>query len=415
MTTSERRPDIDWLRVLATYLLFVFHAAKVYDVSPFYHVKSSELSPALDLFTGFIHLWHMPLFFVLAGWSAWDSLGKRSVGRFALERVQKLLIPLLFGMAVFGPILRWAELRTGQMILVGGEHLAAQPELALLDYVPTYFASTAHLTWGHLWFLAYLFTFTLLYLPLLALARRAAQRIRALSVGAGLVYLPIVPLALVQLTLRERWPGMQNLIDDWANFAYYSLCFLLGFALAAAPRFEQACLEQWRRAGMLALGAVAVLLILRPLRHAGIAPVTFSLHTLSAVAGWCTVVALLGAARELPSVRDPAPAWLVASAFPVYVLHQVGVVLAALFVIELPLPIVAKLPLTIALAVAGTLAAYFALHALAPAPLRWGLAGDPRAAPAAARSAPGPSAREPIGRASKQHYSGTCVSVMVIP
>ena len=43
-----------------------------------------------------------------------------------------------------------------------------------------------------------------------------------------LVYAPIAPLAFVQATLRERWPGFQNLVDDWANFSYYLLFFLLG-------------------------------------------------------------------------------------------------------------------------------------------------------------------------------------------
>ena len=40
----ERRYDIDWLRVSATYLLFVFHVGKVFDPAPFYHVRNAEVS-----------------------------------------------------------------------------------------------------------------------------------------------------------------------------------------------------------------------------------------------------------------------------------------------------------------------------------------------------------------------------------
>ena len=40
----ERRYDIDWLRVGATYLLFVFHVGKVFDPAPFYHVRNAEVS-----------------------------------------------------------------------------------------------------------------------------------------------------------------------------------------------------------------------------------------------------------------------------------------------------------------------------------------------------------------------------------
>ena len=38
----NRRPDIDWLRVFATYLLFVFHVGKVFDPAPFYHVRNAD-------------------------------------------------------------------------------------------------------------------------------------------------------------------------------------------------------------------------------------------------------------------------------------------------------------------------------------------------------------------------------------
>ncbi len=72
---TARRPDIDWLRVLATYLLFAFHVGKVFDPAPFYHVRNADLSFAMLVFCGFVSLWHMPLFFLLAGWSAAASLG----------------------------------------------------------------------------------------------------------------------------------------------------------------------------------------------------------------------------------------------------------------------------------------------------------------------------------------------------
>lgn len=110
---GARRRDIDWLRIGATYLLFLFHTTKVFDQAPFYHVKNDELSLALDLPTLFIHFWHMPLFFLLAGWSAYASLSARSSGNFVRERVSRLLVPLLAGIVMFGPVLKYYELRSG--------------------------------------------------------------------------------------------------------------------------------------------------------------------------------------------------------------------------------------------------------------------------------------------------------------
>src|SRR5690606_30304202 len=80
--------------------------------------------------------------------------------------------------------------------------------------------------------------------------------------------------------------------------------------------------------------------------------------TLSAITGWCFIVACLGFAARRLSAPGPRLRWLAESAFPVYFLHQAGVVAAALVVIELPLGIATKLFATIALAVALTLPVY---------------------------------------------------------
>src|SRR3990167_4439346 len=87
---TERRDDIDWLRVLATLLVIVFHVAMVFNPAPFYHVRNSELWFPFLVFCGFIGLWHMPLFFVLAGWSLARSIGERGTGEVFRERLRRI-------------------------------------------------------------------------------------------------------------------------------------------------------------------------------------------------------------------------------------------------------------------------------------------------------------------------------------
>ena len=41
---QTRRTDVDWLRVFATYLLFPFHTAMVFNPAPFYHIRNVDLS-----------------------------------------------------------------------------------------------------------------------------------------------------------------------------------------------------------------------------------------------------------------------------------------------------------------------------------------------------------------------------------
>ncbi|MCC6641398.1 MAG: acyltransferase family protein [Deltaproteobacteria bacterium] len=86
-----RRIDLDVLRVFACYLLIPFHVAMVFNPAPFYHVRNDELSSVLMIACGFVSLWHMPLLFLLAGWSAFASYRSRGAGAFARERVRRLV------------------------------------------------------------------------------------------------------------------------------------------------------------------------------------------------------------------------------------------------------------------------------------------------------------------------------------
>jgi len=353
--SPSRRWDVDWLRVFATYLLFVFHAGKVFDVPPFFPLKNGQLSVAMGFLTGFIHQWHMPLFFLLAGWSAFGSLAQRGSAGFMRERVGRLLVPLAFGMLVICPPIRWVELREGLFVTASGRALPAEPGVGLLEFLPRYYTPEG-VTWSHLWFLAYLFTFTLLYLPILVRLSRAAVR-RVPERGAAL-YLALLPLVLVQVTLRGRWPGYQNLVDDWANFAYYSLFFLFGFALARAPQIERLAHREWRRAGLMAAAALLGMVATDLLRGRGFELSVFANRALSAVAGGCGVLFFLGLAARFFTFSNQALRWLAQSAFPVYLLHQLAVVMVGLWVVSLPFGVALKFALLVPLSVAVTLGFY---------------------------------------------------------
>ncbi|MBI3767150.1 MAG: acyltransferase family protein [Deltaproteobacteria bacterium] len=185
--STSRRYDLDWLRILATYLLFPYHVAKTFDDLPIYHVKNAELAPGLDFFTAFVHQWHMPLFFVLAGWSAYASLARRGAASFLKERVRRVLVPFVAGALLLCPLLKYAELRSGLSITAKGvTPLVGRYDETFLQFLPTFYTRVDRFTWSHLWFLLYLFTFTftLLYTPLFArLIRRPGRRLASASVA----------------------------------------------------------------------------------------------------------------------------------------------------------------------------------------------------------------------------------------
>ncbi len=134
---------------------------------------------------GFISLWHMPLFFLLAGWATHASLQRRGRAGYVRERISKLFIPLIAGVILFGPAIKFLELRSGldlshtglrvapalqesfRVVIPSGLDIAPPFNETFLEFLPTFFTSLDRFSWSHLWFVAYLFTFSLVFVPFL--------------------------------------------------------------------------------------------------------------------------------------------------------------------------------------------------------------------------------------------------------
>jgi uncharacterized protein (DUF2147 family)/fucose 4-O-acetylase-like acetyltransferase len=366
---DTRRYDIDWLRIGATLLLFVFHVGMVFNPAPFYHIRNDELSFGWLVVCGFIGLWHMPLFFLLAGWSLCESLRARGSAGVLRERSLRLFVPLLFGCVLFMPVIKYLELSSGldlnhaglrvspalqdgfRLVIPQGLPGAEPFHESFTEFLPTFF-TLERFTWAHLWFVAYLFTFTLLYLPVFSYLLRRSRHLGRVS--APVVYAPILPLVLVQALLRPHWPGIQNLYDDWANVAYYTTYLFAGFVLARYPVIEEAAQREWRRALVLGVATCGVLL-------AGVLRLYESPSVLlagSAIAGWCFVLVAVGLARRFLDFGNATLHYLSEAAFPVYILHQAAIVVPGYFLVRLPLGVAAKFLIVLGVSVLLTFAIY---------------------------------------------------------
>ncbi len=368
---NARRHDLDALRVFGCYLLLLFHIAIIFSPAPFYHARNAETSFVFTILGGFISLWHMPLLFLLAGWSAAVSLRRRGTGSFLRERWRKLAIPLVAGCVLLVPLIKYLELRSGQDLNRRGFSVTAEvledmqavlPQIELplmqpydegfLAFLPTFFTDLDRFSWSHLWFVAYLLVFTLVLLPILV--RWVRIDTRTLRPSRLAIYLPILPLAAIQLVLRERYPGPYNLYSDWASVSYFVTYLLSGFAMAILPQLETVLAREWRRSLAIGLGTTGVLLLgaLEWFQSSAV------MLAGSAVAGWCFVVSLVGFAKERVVTSGPRLRYLAESAFSVYVLHQFVVTTLGFAVVQLPLGILAKFSLLLVLASAGTVGLY---------------------------------------------------------
>lgn len=340
---GTRRRDIDWLRIGATLLLFPFHAARPFDHQP-WHVKSATMADGFDVWVWFVHLFHMPLFFLLAGWSLAHSLRGRDPSGVRRERVTRLFVPFVSGVVLLSPPQAYVEAVTQHGF-----------DGSFLEFLPLFFTSLRWFSWHHLWFLLYLFTFSMLYLrPLSAVP--PLGRVRPWQLWAA-----IAPLAAVQIGLRWRWPGYQNLYDDWANFFWYSLVFVAGFLIARAREAEAVVHDERRRATIVfVLVVLAMLPLLAALRERVVepGPAYVVYWTLSAVAVVSALIAILGHASRLKDADGAALRYLSEAALPVYVLHQTVIVVLGYWLAAGDAPIVLRYTALLVTSFAVTMAVY---------------------------------------------------------
>ena len=156
-TKSTRRYDLDWLRVFAIDVLLFYHSARPF-VTWRWHINNEVVSEFVTGILLFVNIWHMPLFFLLSGSAAWFSMSSRPERPFAKERVKRLFIPLVFGMAVIIPPQVYIERIFRDQF--EGSYFSFYLEAFNGPY------PEGNLSWHHLWFLAYLFVFSLLALPI---------------------------------------------------------------------------------------------------------------------------------------------------------------------------------------------------------------------------------------------------------
>ena len=202
-TVSNRYDFLDWLRVIAIFVLLFFHTGMIF-VGWGWHIENAETLTALQFPMGIAHRLRMPLLFVIAGAGMWFALGNRHGGGMVRERSLRLLLPLVAGMLlIVPPQIYFERLFRGQW---DGGYLAFYFERVLqLQPYPK-----GDFSWHHLWFVAYLYVYVFLLLPLLLWWRAAKKVVKPgawLRVGAAGE--PAVGAQQPAAELLGRRPGRQ--------------------------------------------------------------------------------------------------------------------------------------------------------------------------------------------------------------
>jgi glucan biosynthesis protein C len=339
---TQRRYDLDWLRVLAILAVFVYHGSLIFAPDA-YQIKNSKIYPYLDDWGALVGLWGMPLIFMISGASVFFNLGKVSPGRYFKGIVARLLIPLIVG------IFTQAAFQVYLESLHKGTFSGS-----FIEFYPHYFKGLygfgGNFAWMgmHLWYLEALFLFSLLCLPLYLWLKKRTSGQQVLhwigdTLGKhGAMYLLAIPVILLLNLLNPDGLGTM-VLGGWSIFNYL-VFFVSGFVIISNEKL-QASIMHLRWVSLAA--AIIIWGIFDPIWSALGNPSRGTWQYLIGssfwcLCAWCWLLAILGFGFRYLRHNTPFLRYSNEAVLPFYILHQPVILTIAFFVVHWSIPDLAK-------------------------------------------------------------------------
>jgi len=308
--TTNRRYDIDWLRVIAIGLLLIYHIAIIFQPWAMFigFIRSDEAIENLWTPMTMLNVWRIPLLFYMSGMGLFFAIKKRNWKQLLLERTKRILIPFVFGFFAITPL----------YIFIFQKYYNIP-----LSYYPHS---------GHLWFLGNIFSYVVLLSPLcFYLKKHGNGKFRkALSKFMSYAIGPLAISVFYMLELGIVKPQLFELYaQTWHGFFIGFLAFFFGFLFVySGTAFWETVLKwKWLYIGMAA--------VLYAIRLSGFE--TFSTMYLTAIESNCWIFGAFGLGYKYLNKPSAILSYLSQAAYPVYIIHMVALYAGAM--IFLPLEI----------------------------------------------------------------------------
>jgi glucan biosynthesis protein C len=315
MTTTERRYDIDWLRVIAIGLLIMYHIGFVFLPWGVFigFIQNEKPLESLWIPMSMLNIWRIPLLFFVSGMGVCFAIRKRSWKQLILERTRRILVPFLFGIFCIVPL-----------------HLLLWQKFYSQDIKYTLHPS-------HLWFLGNIFIYVVLLSPLFFYLKknengRINRWIRKLF-GAPLGLLVIIASFVLEAVLIQP--------ETYATYAMTLHGFLLGLL---AFMFGFLCIHSgtgfWNVTGKWRWPNLAIAVILFLVRY-----IEYELNApnfLIATESNMWIFAAFGFANKYLNHPGKTLGYLSQGAYPIYILHMVFLYLGSFLIIPMGIPTVVK-------------------------------------------------------------------------
>ena len=340
MTTStfQRRYELDWLRVSATLLVFLYHSTRFFNLGD-WAVKNDNTFIWVEIWNIFAMSWLMPLFFIISGASLFYALGKSGgFKNFYVSKFLRLMVPVVVASVTASAVQVYLER------LTHGQFTGS-----FFSFIPEYFSGLYKgigvpggnyaFHGNHLWYLLFLFIDSLICYRLFIWFKGSGKRIlngmtKFLAMPGWMVIWFSIPFLMMKALLPEY---VLNVGAGSWGFLYYLWFLIAGFMIASGDRLQRNITNQ--RWISLLLGVVLSTAYLFQLFSPSrvMLPALISYWTQSLlyfVSAWCWLCAILGFAMRFLAFDRPFLRSANEGVLPFYILHQPVLVCVGFFVMS---------------------------------------------------------------------------------
>jgi glucan biosynthesis protein C len=333
--TSNRRYEFDWLRVVAIFIVFLYHSSRFFNLGD-WHVKNIDTFVWVEMWIVFANLWMMPLFFIISGASLFYAIRKASGwSKFYVDKFLRLMIPVLFASVTHSVLQVYLErLSHGQF---SGSFFSFVPGYLNGIYIGIGMPGNFAFHGMHLWYLLFLFVYSLicyrLFIWLREGGREILDRITSLFTAPGLMYVGFsIPLLLMKAFIPSAVLDVGN--GGW-GFLYYIWFLISGFIIVSSDRLQRHMMNQRWVSLLLGVGLSSVYLyqlfsLSRVELPAGIGDWINSLLFFFSAWGW--LFAILGFSMKFLAFDRPLLRSANEGVLPFYILHQTVLLCIGYFV-----------------------------------------------------------------------------------
>jgi glucan biosynthesis protein C len=336
---SERKHYLDWLRVIAFYILIFYHVGMIFVPWDF-HIKNNVTLEWFETWMAFLSQWRLPLLFLISGMVIYYSLGTRSWKGIITERSKRLLIPLLFGMLVIVPPQIYFE-RISDGVVFSNYW---QFWKTVFELVP--FPEGGSLSWHHLWYVLYIFVYSIIALPILTFLRsnksaNLKEKVNHfLSKHPNSIYIIFLPLLIFYYTLAPIFPTTHSLIDDWYNHSISFSIFIFGYCISTFSGLWEAIVAKRKQSLLIASfpGLFLILFVWGPTFYI-MNEDTEMFYIFYGLLKWIFIVSwlftILGYSKFLLNKPSKVLTYANESVYPLYILHQTIMIIFGYYIIHL--------------------------------------------------------------------------------